>query len=207
MTTAAVERHRTRDEIKTRAKEMFVSGQYVSFNEIARVLGIKRVDTLRTWAKQEGWEKTKNQLIDTAIAIAAQEATPIAELKQFIDQSVQEALVRHVGHAIEIQEKALQAIRGVPIRTLAEAQALLEYGVGLERVSRNLAPPGMNKSNGNGEGALSADSILAAFVKVSNMAGKTPVVVDKGRAEDATETGPDDGEIPPAIEASSTVVN
>lgn len=114
------------EDIRRRAKIMWLSGNYGSDKEIARVLGIQRANTIAEWRKREKWHleraETVNQ-INRRVGSVLQET--IAEMQR-----------RHLREYQALQTKGVRALAQHDARSVADAVSLIDTGIKGERLVR-----------------------------------------------------------------------
>lgn len=112
------------EEIHRKAKIMWLSGNYKSDKEIARVLGIKRSVTICDWRKAENWE--------------AERAATVKEVQRKVDSVLTETMAemqrRHLREYQAMQTKGVQALVKAEPRTVGDAVNLLDTGIKGERL-------------------------------------------------------------------------
>lgn len=114
------------EDIRRRAKIMWLSGNYSSDKEIARELGIQRPNTIAEWRKREKWHlersETVNQ-INRRVGSVLQET--IAEMQR-----------RHLREYQALQTKGVRALAQHEARSVADAVSLIDTGIKGERLVR-----------------------------------------------------------------------
>jgi transposase-like protein len=114
------------EDIRRRAKIMWLSGNYGSDKEIARELGIQRSNTIAEWRKRDKWHleraETVNQ-ISRRVGSVLQET--IAEMQR-----------RHLREYQALQTKGVQALTQQEARSVADAVNLIDTGIKGERLVR-----------------------------------------------------------------------
>jgi transposase-like protein len=120
------ERHHYSEEVRRRAKIMWLSGNYSSDKDIAKELGVSRPNTIAEWRKKENWHlertETVNQ-INRRVGTVLQET--IAEMQR-----------RHLREYQAMQSKGIQALAKHDARSVVDAVNLIDTGVKGERLVR-----------------------------------------------------------------------
>ncbi len=114
------------EDIRRRAKIMWLSGNYSSDKEIARELGIQRPNTIAEWRKRENWHleraETVNQISRRVGSVLAE---TIAEMQR-----------RHLREYQALQTKGVQALTQHDARSVNDAVNLIDTGIKGERLVR-----------------------------------------------------------------------
>lgn len=114
------------EDVRRRAKIMWLSGNYGSDKEIARELGISRPNTIAEWRKRDKWHleraETVNQ-INRRVGSVIQET--IAEMQR-----------RHLREYQALQTKGVQALTKHDARSVSDALNLIDTGIKGERLVR-----------------------------------------------------------------------
>jgi len=112
------------EEIHRQAKIMWLSGNYKSDKEIARVLGIARPNTIQEWRTSEKWE--------------VERVATVKEVQRRVDSILTETMVemqrRHLREYQTMQTKGVQALVKAEARTVGDAVSLLDTGIKGERL-------------------------------------------------------------------------
>ena len=112
-------------ETKLRAKALWLAG-HMTDAQIAAEVGITRPGTIGDWRAEEGWERERQAIQQTADA----------RVTHAIGETIAEMNERHLKECQLLQTKGVQALKRLDPQKAAEAAAMIEAGLRAERLVR-----------------------------------------------------------------------
>lgn len=114
------------EEIRRRAKIMWLSGNYSSDKDIAAELGIGRPNTIAEWRKREKWHLERSETVNQITR----------RVGSVLQETVAEMQRRHLREYQALQSKGVQALTKQDARSVGDAVNLIDTGIKGERLVR-----------------------------------------------------------------------
>ena len=174
-------------ETKEGVKRDYIEGRLTN-HEIAAKWGVKRDDTIRQWARTNGWRR-KNAKPEVILRPRDLQAAapslpsyggrqPVvldfdpqqleiqleSHIKKAAEEIVEKALARHMAYARQLMQHGLIHLPNITPRSISDILALINAGIQLERQARGLETRVSGMAMGN-ESKMTGDSILSYVEK------------------------------------------